>query len=335
MNADLDNKKILVVDNSDVMTKIITNNLVEIGFQAENIMTANDGHQAFLMLELVDFSLVTSSLHMRIKGGVDFLRTIRTNTDEKIQKTPFLVISSEKEGFFIKELETLGIDGYLRKPFKVNEIKRAINNILNLWAEEDIEPAPPPKKTIELVTEASTAFSPNMIAVFVESTVEALGQYMVTAEAGNPIEMDDLTGDFSSTIHLLDEDHDVKLTVILYFPKNVARTIYEGIFGEVDMEQVCGVVQELGNIIAGNVKPRIAEFSQEIYDLVHPEKKLKLNDDDRMHFNLGLPVAMWGDHHTVDIEKTAPKLIVPFKVNEEEITMVSVFQKNSGGSSNA
>lgn len=329
MSADLENKKILVTDNSDVMTKIITNNLVEIGFQAENIMTANDGHQAFLMLELVDFSLVTSSLHMRIQSGIDFLCTIRTNTDERIKNTPFLVISSEKEAFFIKELEALGIDGYLRKPFKVNEIKRAINNILNLWAEEELEPAPPPKKIAELVTEVSTAFSPNIIAAFVESTVEALGQYMVTTEAGNPIETDDLTGDFSSTIHLLDESHDVKLTLILYFPKNVACTIYEGIFGEVDMEQVCGIVQELGNIIAGNVKPRIAEFSQEIYDLVHPGKKLKLGDDNKMHFDLGLPVATRGDHHTVDIETTAPKFIIPFKVNEEEITMVSVFQKNS------
>jgi hypothetical protein len=55
----------------------------------------------------------------------------------------------------------------------------------------------------------------------------------------------------------------------LYFAEKVACDIYADIFGEVDPEQVNGVVQELGNIIGGIVNPKITGFSSEIYGLAY------------------------------------------------------------------
>ena len=39
--------------------------------------------------------------------------------------------------------------------------------------------------------------------------------------------------------------------LILNFSKKAACDTYEGMFGEVDIEQVCGLAQELSNIICG------------------------------------------------------------------------------------
>lgn len=52
-----------------------------------------------------------------------------------------------------------------------------------------------------------------------------------------------LNGYFSSRVDLMDSEKRVQMSLIINFPKKVACDIYEGIFGEVDLEQVCGVVQ--------------------------------------------------------------------------------------------
>ena len=47
--------------------------------------------------------------------------------------------------------------------------------------------------------------------------------------------------------------------------------IYAGVFGEVDLEQVCGVVQELVNIVGGIVKPKIKD-QKSIIGIAHPSE---------------------------------------------------------------
>ena len=76
-------------------------------------------------------------------------------------------------------------------------------------------------------------------------------QYLAEAIPGiskSPVE---LKGYFSAWVDLQDSENRIQITLIMNFPKKAACNIYEGIFGEVDIEQVCGVVQELSNIICG------------------------------------------------------------------------------------
>ena len=47
--------------------------------------------------------------------------------------------------------------------------------------------------------------------------------------------------------------------------------IYAGTFGKVDLEQVCGVVQELVNIVGGIVKPKIKD-QKSIISIPHPSE---------------------------------------------------------------
>jgi len=115
--------------------------------------------------------------------------------------------------------------------------------------------------------------------------------------------------------------------LIINFPINAACGIYEGIFGEVDIEQVCGVVQELSNIIGGIVKPRISEFSKDIAQLVHPEKDLP-EEEIELTWDLGLPEARMGEDHSLDIEiNGVPKFHVPFKIKDEIFHLLVLLQK--------
>ncbi len=113
--------------------------------------------------------------------------------------------------------------------------------------------------------------------------------------------------------------------MILNFPKKAACDIYEGIFGEVDIEQVCGVVQELANIIGGIVKPEISPFSREIAQLI-PEAK-DLPGEINLTWDLGLPESKMGEDHSIDIEVNGmPKFHVPFQIKDETFHLVVLIQ---------
>lgn len=168
-------------------------------------------------------------------------------------------------------------------------------------------------------------FDPEVVSAIVESSFEALGQYMVSATAGEMIHGEGLQADFSAWIDLTDKEADVKLIFLLLFPKKVACNIYESIFGAVDMDAVCGVVQELGNIIAGIAKAKLADYYSDIYKLVHPKRDEK---DIQLNFQIGLPSAKMGENFYPQVfQQGVPKFTIPFTIEEDIITLQVSFQK--------
>lgn len=324
MSPAFKNKKVLVADNSPVITRIIKNNLINIGFDGELIITSNDGEHAFMMLEATSFELITTGLHMKNKGGIDLIHEVPPG--ENNERPRIIVITAERNPTLIEEVKSSGISAYLPKPFTPEQLGNVVNNLFNTG-----------KTIVATATEPSTPVAPmessqldihsGIIQAFVDSTLEAMGQYMVAATAGTPTAHDEFDGYFSSTLDMINKDYGVRLLLALSFPKDVACKIYEGIFGEVDMEQVCGVVQELINIIAGTVKPKIDEFSGDILSLIHPGKDPD-NIPDSLNFELGLPKAQMGENHSFDTGEEGDKsFIVPFQVENQKFDLIVVFQK--------
>lgn len=330
MNPGFSDKSVLVADNSPVIARLIKNYLARMGFAEENVWIVKDGNQASMMMGLKDFQLVTSGLHLPAKDGLELLKEIRGSSEEKTKSIPFVIISAERKEYYLQELEKAGCNGYLQKPFKIEQLEEIVTDIFFPGAREKAQPAreAAPEEAAPQAVPAID-FNPQIVGAFVESTVEALGQYMAQAVPGSPTAARDLSGDFSSVIDLTDANNAVKSQVILYFPRNAACKIYEGIFGAVDLEQVCGVVQELGNIIAGIVKPKISGLSPDIYRIVYPDRELSLADGGILSFQLGLPVAHMEDRHTVPLtDPNAPKFVVPFDVDKEKIFLVVQFLKH-------
>ena len=328
MTTDYAGKSILVIDNSPVITRLIKNYLIQTGFSGENIILANDGNQASMMLELKNFDLVTTSMHIKFVNGIDLLKIVRGNSDEKIKNTPFLIISAERKEYFVQELEKIGYDGYLQKPFTSEQLKNAVNDVFHPNSPPAVFPATDKPSVSSPPQATPLKIDLKFINPFIESTTEALGQYMAQAVAGEPLDTDQLTGDFSAMIDLTDTQNALMSVIVLSFPKNVACKIYAGIFGEVELEQVCGVVQELGNIIAGIVKPKISDLSQEIFSLVYPGQTMKTMNGGKLNFQLGLPVATMKDNHTITLDnKDAPRFSVPFDIEQEKIGLLVQFQE--------
>ena len=218
----------------------------------------------------------------------------------------------------------------MRKPFNQDQFKKTIHNILNQTdpTEPATQKSSAPTSTPDSQSEESPVEVPSsIIAAFTESTIEAMEQYMAEAIPGSSKSPVELKGYFSAWVDLLDSGNRIQITLILNFPKKAACNIYEGIFGEVDIEQVCGIVQALSNIIGGIVKPRISEFPREIAQLVHPEKDLP-EEKIELTWDLGLPEVKMGEGHSLDIEINGiPKFHVPFKIKDETFHLLVLLQK--------
>ena len=164
---------------------------------------------------------------------------------------------------------------------------------------------------------------PKVIAGFVESAVEAFSQYLVTAIPGQPQPGNGADGDIVVSIDFIDAEHEVRVLLMIYFPLKIACNIYETIFGELDVNQVGGVVQELGNIIGGIAKIKAAESPHELLKLINGGRPVDPRKAIEMHFNMGLPEAWECRKKSIDLVGV-PQFTIPLTV-EKESAYLQVF----------
>lgn len=129
-----DNKKILIVDDSPTVRRLVELVLAQHGYQ---VFSAEDGEsglglarQHLPAVVLVDFVMPRMNGHM-------FCKALRE--DESLKDTPVILISSKSEVVGQAFEESFGIVHYFTKPFEPEDLLDKINEVL---AEAQTEPAP-------------------------------------------------------------------------------------------------------------------------------------------------------------------------------------------------
>src|SRR4051812_7035065 len=117
--------RILTVDDSRTVRMILTKQVADLGFEIEE---AEDGEQGLLRLEENTFDLVLLDVTMPVLDGPGMLAKMR----EAGNKTPVLMLTSESKRSVVAALMKLGIDDYILKPFKNDELKRKILKSLKM-----------------------------------------------------------------------------------------------------------------------------------------------------------------------------------------------------------
>lgn len=232
MSSNYKNQKVLVVDNSSFIAMLIKNRLAEGGFDFDSICIATNGQQAIEMIEAGEYALVTSGWYLRPKDGKELLSKIRNHPNEKINKVHFVVITSIRSDAFIEELQAAGANGYLAKPFDQLELTKTLkllestgNGFFQMGRKNEVIP-PKNVKSVDAGPVDSA-----VISVFTECTVEAFGQFMVSAESDQQVNPIQIKGDFSASIDLDDPEMGIGMVLFLYLLKKIAFQIYENILG--------------------------------------------------------------------------------------------------------
>ena len=120
--------KILVVDDSRSMRNVIKKMLRILGIEAGNILEAGNGVQALEVLEQEWVDLVLSDVHMPEMDGLELLRLLRKNED--LGDLPVVLITTETNEDHLAEAFSLGVKGYLRKPFQPEALQALLVQIL-------------------------------------------------------------------------------------------------------------------------------------------------------------------------------------------------------------
>ena len=117
--------KVLVVDDSATMRRIVKTILQQIGFS--DIAQAENGKEALEKLKTGGFGLVVSDCNMPVMQGIDLLRAVRA--DAELKGLPFLLVTAEAQKHNIIEAAQAGVDNYVVKPFSAEALQEKLEKV--------------------------------------------------------------------------------------------------------------------------------------------------------------------------------------------------------------
>ncbi len=126
---------ILLVDDSRVIMNAIGKVFEMTKLPMDHVYEAGNGKEALKLVEEHWVDLIFCDINMPIMNGIEMVRRLRENTETK--ELPVVMLTSDGAELRIKELEAIGIDGYLRKPARPEEIRDKIHEILGEWENDD------------------------------------------------------------------------------------------------------------------------------------------------------------------------------------------------------
>ncbi|MBF0187937.1 MAG: response regulator [Magnetococcales bacterium] len=110
--------RVLIVDDSSVMRKIVTRGLRQAGFKIDEILEAGDGQQAMEVLGQEQVDLILSDWNMPNMDGLTFVKEAR-----KSIQTPIVMVTTEGGEGKVQEAINSGANGHIKKPFTPETLK--------------------------------------------------------------------------------------------------------------------------------------------------------------------------------------------------------------------
>ena len=119
---------VLIVDDSATMRALLRKVLNISGLELGTCFEGANGREALEILEQNWVDLVLSDLHMPEMDGAALVKALRQNDVWK--SIPVVLITTEGRQEILEGFFRQGIQGYIRKPFRPEDIKEKLQNIL-------------------------------------------------------------------------------------------------------------------------------------------------------------------------------------------------------------
>ncbi|OQA01329.1 MAG: hypothetical protein BWY71_00420 [Planctomycetes bacterium ADurb.Bin412] len=128
--------KILVVDDSATMRALIKRTLTMSGLEIERLCEAGSGKQALDLLTKESVDLILADINMPEMNGIEMAEQVLANP--ATCRIPVVVVSTEASQTRIQELKTIGVKGFIHKPFTPEQIRDAVVEILGACHAEHV-----------------------------------------------------------------------------------------------------------------------------------------------------------------------------------------------------
>jgi len=116
--------KVLIVDDSAVMRKIVERALRQGGLDLGEVLEAGNGAEALIAVRKGGLDLILSDINMPVMDGLEFLRSLAA--EDLAKGVPVVMITTEGSESRVVEALSAGARGYLRKPFTPEQVKERV-----------------------------------------------------------------------------------------------------------------------------------------------------------------------------------------------------------------
>jgi two-component system chemotaxis response regulator CheY len=122
--------KILIVDDSSVMRKIVERCLRQAGLELEGVLEASNGAEALGVLRDQTVDLILSDINMPVMDGLELVQQLQASGTA--QRTPIVMITTEGSESHVVRALSQGARGYIRKPFTADQVKEHVLPLLEV-----------------------------------------------------------------------------------------------------------------------------------------------------------------------------------------------------------
>ena len=116
--------KVLIVDDSKEFRKKVKTLLINKGLEVSEKENGREGYE--LLKENNTFNLLIVDHHMPEMDGLAMLKKIR---EEEIDVPPIIMLTTETDPDFKREIKTIGIDFFMLKPISEKNLSRVIDKL--------------------------------------------------------------------------------------------------------------------------------------------------------------------------------------------------------------
>lgn len=119
--------KLLVVDDSSTMRRIIKNTLQRLGF--DDVLEAEHGVEAWQIMERTpDINVLITDWNMPEMNGLELVRKVRA--EKKYEGMPIIMVTTEGGKAEVITALKAGVNNYIVKPFTPQVLKEKLEDVL-------------------------------------------------------------------------------------------------------------------------------------------------------------------------------------------------------------
>lgn len=118
--------KILIVDDSPTMRRILVNTVVKAGYLS--VKEAEDGRDALAKMMAGKFDLLMTDWNMPNMNGLELVEAVRA--DANLKGIPILMVTTRNMKDDIVTAIKSGVNGYIVKPFDAKTLNSKITEII-------------------------------------------------------------------------------------------------------------------------------------------------------------------------------------------------------------
>ena len=124
--------RILIVDDSSVMRKIVERSLRQAGLEINTALEAGNGAEALTVLAQQRVDLILCDINMPVMDGLELVKQL--SGVENARGVPVVMITTEGSETHVVQALSAGARGYIRKPFTAEQVKEHVLPLLGVHA---------------------------------------------------------------------------------------------------------------------------------------------------------------------------------------------------------